>query len=140
MSTSISCNLNMYSCSKTSSNSEPGHVNKSSYTEALQLVNIPTLASTLSSERFLSFRKENNIALCNISCYLLNARGLKSKLLDFEYEIVVIKQLPGMIFITETWLGNNCIISDIISEHFHVIRKDRNRNGGKVKLLVYKNF
>ena len=49
MSTSISDNLNMYSSSKTSSNSEPGHVNKSSYTEALQLVNMPTLASTVSS-------------------------------------------------------------------------------------------
>ena len=59
-------------------------------------------------------RKVNNKSLCNISCYLLNARGLKSKLLDFEHEIFVMKQLPGMIFIIETWLDNNCIISDFI--------------------------
>ena len=65
---------------------------------------------------------------------------MKSKLLDFEHEIFAMKQLPGMIFISETWLGNNCIISDFISEHFHVIRKDRNRNGGGVMLLVNKIF
>ena len=50
------------------------------------------------------------------------------------------KQLPGMIFITETWLDNNYIISDFISEHFHVIRKDRNRNGGGIMILVKKFF
>ena len=47
---------------------------------------------------------------------------------------------PYVILITETRFDSNFIISDFIGSYYDVLRKDRNKFGDGVMLLVDKNF
>ena len=45
-----------------------------------------------------------------------------------------------VILITETWFNSDVIISDFVGSYYDVLRKDRNKFGGDVMLLVDKNL
>ena len=66
--------------------------------------------------------------------------GIKSKLIDLEHEIMFLNRSPKLIFITETWLDDTCDISGFLYDNYHMLRKDRNRYGGVVMILIDKSF
>ena len=67
---------------------------------------------------------------CKFNCALLNARSLVNKLLDFKTLAVTDK--IDIFFITETWLGDCMLDSELLSPEYQIFRRDRNRNGGGV--------
>ena len=69
-----------------------------------------------------------------------NSRGLKSKIDVLKYELCCLNKLPDIIVITETWLDNTIILSNYPFNLNSTFRKDRNRLGGGVMILVSNSY
>ena len=53
-------------------------------------------------------------------------------------ELATLPVLPDIIAIVETWFNDSVLLSQPVYNNYVIIRKDRNRNGGGVVLLVKK--
>ena len=49
-------------------------------------------------------------------------------------------KLPSIIIITETWLDKYVVLPKFLSSCYSVIRKDRNKHGGDVIILIDTNI
>ena len=81
-----------------------------------------------------------NNASHDISCILFNARGLKSKIIELDYELSLLTKLPKVVFICETWLDSSNILGTDVFLLYDVFRKDGNKYGGGVMVMCYKSF
>lgn len=74
---------------------------------------------------------------CNIvdklSFMYQNVRGLKSKTIDFYNNIL--NSDHDIILITETWLNDSVLNSELSDGRYEVFRRDRGSNGGGVMML-----
>ena len=52
------------------------------------------------------------------------------------YELILLSKLPNVILIADTWLGDTISLPQFLVERYSVFRRDKNRNGGGVMLLV----
>ena len=71
---------------------------------------------------------------------MFNARGLKSKLLQLEYELQGLSFEPNVIMISETWLDSTIILGSNTFYKYDIFRKDRNKNGGGVLIMCHKSL
>ena len=70
----------------------------------------------------------------SLLCLCFNARGIISKRLDL---VVLLEEChPDIVVITETFLDNSFLDSELFSAQYAVFRKDRNRHGGGVLIAV----
>lgn len=79
--------------------------------------------------------KTTEKALRNMMVYFINARGLKSKLDSMEEIIDELK--PDIIGIVESHLDSKDIIT---IEGYHIVRNDRNSEGGGVMIAVKEKY
>ena len=70
--------------------------------------------------------------------FYFNARGLKSKIIELDYELSFLTKLPKVVFICETWLDSSNILGTDVFLLYDVFRKDRNKYGGGVIVMCYK--
>ena len=63
----------------------------------------------------------------------LNARALLPKI--SELKLIATRSKAAAISITESWLDSSVTNTEIDIEGHNVIRKDRNRNGGRLRML-----
>jgi Endonuclease-reverse transcriptase len=61
---------------------------------------------------------------------------MKSKIDVLEFNIACMSELPDIILVTETWFDESVILSGYLSRVYSIMRKDRNRHGGGVLLMV----
>lgn len=73
-----------------------------------------------------------------IKYLLINARSIVNKLPDLEQ--LIYSEGADIIFITETWLDDRIHSSELFDSSFHVLRKDRNRNGGGILIACKKEL
>ncbi len=70
----------------------------------------------------------------HLSCSLMNARSIVNKILDLNVFLVTVK--PDVVAITESFLDGSILDSEVVDDSFLIFRKDRNRHGGGVMILV----
>ena len=58
----------------------------------------------------------------------------------FEYELKCLPNLPDAICITETWFCDEILLHGNIWDKYTIYRKDRNKYGGGVTILVKEEF
>ena len=76
----------------------------------------------------------------SLECMYFNSRDSKSKIDVLKYEQCCLNKLPNIIVITETWLHNTIILSNYPFNLYSTFRKDRNRLGGGVMILVCNSY
>ena len=74
------------------------------------------------------------------TCIYFNARGLNSKLDTLEYELKCLLNIPDAICITKTWFCDEILLHGNIWDKYTIYRKDRNKYGGGVAILVNEEF
>ena len=72
-----------------------------------------------------------------ISCLLLNARSLVNK--RFEFKAMLKNREQNVVAVTETFLDPEILNSEFVLDSYNTFRRDRNRHGGGVLLLVHKS-
>ena len=78
---------------------------------------------------------------CNTSTLTIlyyNARSLLPK--HSELQLIAEAYSPSVICITETWLGDNVLDCELPIPNYHIVRFDRNRNGGGVLMFISDDF
>ena len=78
---------------------------------------------------------EKEGALFRISCLFLNARSLVNK--RYEFKAMLMHREPKVVVVTETFLNDEILSSEIVTDSYNTFRRDRNRHGGGVLLLVH---
>ena len=71
-------------------------------------------------------------------CRLYNARSVMNKRDDLSALLEFDK--PDIVAITETWLSDEIGVAELVNNDYCVFRRDRNRHGGGVMLLVNNNI
>ena len=59
---------------------------------------------------------------------MLNARGLKSKLIKQDNELALLDKSPHIIMVNETWFNISSLLYSVISQNYDVFRKNMNCN------------
>ena len=79
----------------------------------------------------------NNFPVRSVSCLCFNARSVVNKRLDL---LAMLSESSSDIVITETFLDDSIVDSEIIPENYSVFRRDRNRHGGGVLVAISDNL
>ncbi len=69
-----------------------------------------------------------------LKCYLINARSIVNKLHDLKALLFTNK--PDIIAVTETFLNHDVLDSELADSSYTVFRRDCDRHGGGVMLLI----
>lgn len=64
----------------------------------------------------------------------VNARSLYSKLADFE--ALLLEHDPDAVVVTETWLSESILDSEVLPPGYRMVRRDRGSRGGGVALVL----
>jgi len=106
-----------------------------------RFANASTISESLS--RSLTFSNTSpsllNVPDGTVSCHgslrfcLLNARSVMSKKLDIQ--ALLVAECLDVLAVTETFLGDEILDSELVSSDYTIFRRDRNRHGGGV--MVY---
>jgi len=109
--------------------------------DSLPFANASTISESLS--RSLTFSNTSpsllNVPDGTVSCHgslrccLLNARSVMSKKLDIQ--ALLVAECLDVLAVTETFLGDEILDSELVSSDYTIFRRDRNRHGGGV--MVY---
>jgi hypothetical protein len=79
-----------------------------------------------------------NQSKSSLSCLYFNARSIMNKL--DEIELIITDEKLDVVAITETWLSDSVLTSEITVDGYTVLRKDRNdvnkTRGGGVALYI----
>ena len=81
---------------------------------------------------------EKDGALFGINCLLLKARSLVNK--RYEFKAMLMHRERRVVAVTETFLNDEILSSEIVTDSYNTFRRDRNRHGGGVLLLVHKSI
>ena len=100
--------------------------------DQLPFANVSLPSNTSTSE----FQKEGD--LFEISCLLLNARSLVNK--RYEFKVMLMHREPKVVAVTETFLNDEILCSEIVTDSYNTFRRDRNRHGGGFCCLFTKVF
>ena len=73
-----------------------------------------------------------------IGAFSVNARSLLPKIDELRALTLVHK--PHLICIVESWLDSQILNSEICSDNYHIVRHDRNRQGGGVLIFIISSF
>ena len=104
-----------------------------------QLLELPSAncdSISESSNESLHFNTSQhfNTSINHLNWYLYNARSTVNKLSDLPVLLQVDK--PDIVAITETFLNEDISVSEIVDNSYYVFRRDCNRHGDDVMLLV----
>lgn len=87
---------------------------------------------------------DNESVLNSIHIYYQNVRGLRTKVLEFSRNLLLCSY--DVIILTETWLTDGILDSELFNEHYTVWRRDRNSDltgqsrGGGVLIATRKDL
>ncbi len=87
--------------------------------------------STESISTTATIVRKNN----SFHCTVLNARSIVNKRLDL-HALLMSKQIA----VTETFCNDDVLDSELSSSHYSIFRRDRNRHGGGVLLMIRSNI
>ena len=92
----------------------------------------------LNSTQGTTEQKYKSVAKSNLSCFLINARSIVNK--RDELELYIAQENIDILGITESWLNDSILDSEIDLEGYTLLRRDRNNNiksrGGGVLFYV----
>ena len=69
-----------------------------------------------------------------LKCKSLNARSIVNKSLDSQ--AMILSENLDVVAITETFLDDNILDGELVDQSFTIFRRDRNRHGGGVMLVL----
>lgn len=69
-----------------------------------------------------------------------NGHGIKSKIHHLAAELSTLPTLPDLISICETWCDQSILFTLHPFDEYVIFRKDRNKNGGGVLIMILKKF
>lgn len=69
-----------------------------------------------------------------LQCCSLNARSVMNKKLDIQ--ALLVEERLDVLAVTETFLGDEILDSELLGGDYTIFRRDRNRHGGGVMLYV----
>lgn len=78
------------------------------------------------------------MATDRLRIYYQNVRGLRTKTLDFYNGILSVDH--DLVLITETWLKDSILDSELADNRYSVFRRDRGSHGGGVMALCSKRL